>query len=164
MRISIAAGEQRNFSLIVTHRYRIKQDERETSVPHVGCSEHGTTCCQTKREAQRAQWPTAFDFVKLVTGAGTKLSVHSDTLGAITSKFEDTASPTPKPPNRHRRFPGVPRSPRMLTALMPRAGAPFPVRAAGSALRRVPQRIGEPSAPPRRRAKRSKRRRGIFER
>jgi len=46
-------------------------------------------CCSTQREAQRrqARWPSRFDFVRLMAGAGAELDIHSDTLGAIARQF-----------------------------------------------------------------------------
>jgi IS605 OrfB family transposase len=85
--------------MIVTHRYRVKD---KTSTKHLrrmaGAANYAWNyCCQIQREAQsrwkngsNRRWPSHFDFVKLMTGAGAELGLHSDTLGAIARQFVDS--------------------------------------------------------------------------
>ena len=80
--------------MIITFRYRVKD---KTSAKHLrrmsGAVNYAWNfCCATQREAQRrqARWPSRFDFVRLMTGAGAELGIHSDTLGAIARQFVDS--------------------------------------------------------------------------
>ena len=80
--------------MILTYRYRVKD---KTSAKHLrrmaGSVNYAWNfCCATQREAQRrqARWPSRFDLVRLMTGAGAELGLHSDTLGAIARQFADS--------------------------------------------------------------------------
>jgi IS605 OrfB family transposase len=80
--------------MILTYRYRVKD---KTSAKHLrrmaGSVNYAWNfCCATQREAQRrqARWPSRYDFVRLMTGAGAELGLHSDTLGAIARQFVDS--------------------------------------------------------------------------
>lgn len=51
-------------------------------------------CVSTQREAERrwkggmkARWPTAFDLIKLCTGSGSLIGLHSDTVQAVCRQF-----------------------------------------------------------------------------
>ena len=51
-------------------------------------------CVQTQREAERrwkggskTRWPSAFDLIKLCTGAAKELGLHSDTVSAVCRQF-----------------------------------------------------------------------------
>jgi hypothetical protein len=80
--------------MILTYRYRVKD---KTSAKFLwrmsGAVNYAWNyCAMTRREAQRryAQWPSHYDFVKLMTGASGELGIHSDTLGAIARQFVDS--------------------------------------------------------------------------
>jgi putative transposase len=80
--------------MILTYRYRVKD---KTSAKHLRRMAGAVNfawnfCCATQREAQRrhARWPSRFDFVRLMTGAGAELGIHSDTLGAVARQFVDS--------------------------------------------------------------------------
>ena len=88
IRPSISAG------VIITFRYRVKD---KTSAKHLrrmsGAVNYAWNyCCATQREAQRrhARWPSRFDFVRLMTGSGAELGLHSDTLGGVARQFVDS--------------------------------------------------------------------------
>jgi putative transposase len=82
--------------MILTYRYRIKDgtvgkhlDRHCRAVNYVW-----NYCCQIQREAQSrwknggaAKWPSAFDLIKLCTGAAAELGLHSDTVQTICRQF-----------------------------------------------------------------------------
>ncbi len=82
--------------MILTYKYRIKDG---TVGKHLdrhsrACNFVWNYCCQIQREAQSrwkagraAKWPTAFDLIKLCTGAAADLSLHSDTVQTICRQF-----------------------------------------------------------------------------
>src|ERR1700674_1988643 len=85
--------------MILTYRYRVKD---KTSAKHLRRMAGAVNyvwnfCCATQREAQRrwaagsaTRWPSRFDLVRLMTGTGAELGIHSDTLGAIARQFADS--------------------------------------------------------------------------
>ena len=82
--------------MILTYKYRIKDG---TVGKHLdrhsrACNFVWNYCCQIQREAQSrwkagraVKWPTAFDLIKLCTGAAADLSLHSDTVQTICRQF-----------------------------------------------------------------------------
>lgn len=82
--------------MILTYRYRVKD---KTSAKYLrrmsGAVNYAWNfCCAVQREAERrwrggsaTRWPSRFDLVRLMTGAGAELGIHSDTLGAIARQF-----------------------------------------------------------------------------
>ncbi|MCC6775663.1 MAG: transposase [Hyphomicrobiales bacterium] len=80
--------------MIITYRYRVKDKTRAKHLRHMAGSVSfaWNFCCATQHEAHRrhARWPSQFDLVKLMTGAGAELGVHSDTLGAVARQFVDS--------------------------------------------------------------------------
>lgn len=81
-------------NVIITFRYRVKD---KTSSKHLRRMSGAVNfvwnyCCETQREAKRrqAKWPSRFDLIGLITGAGADLGIHSDTLRAIARQFVDS--------------------------------------------------------------------------
>lgn len=82
--------------MILTFRYRVKD---KTSGKRLrgharACNFVWNFCCNTQREAERrwraggkGRWPTAFDLIKLCTGAAAELGLHSDTVQTICRQF-----------------------------------------------------------------------------
>ena len=82
--------------MILTYKYRIKDG---TVGKHLdrhsrACNFVWNYCCQIQREAQSrwkagraVKWPTAFDLIKLCTGAAGDLGLHSDTVQTICRQF-----------------------------------------------------------------------------
>lgn len=85
--------------MILTYRYRIKDatvgkhlDRHRRAVNFVW-----NYCCDIQRRAQarwkagsNARWPTAFDLIKLCTGAAGELGLHSDTIQTICRQFANS--------------------------------------------------------------------------
>lgn len=82
--------------MILTFKFRVKD---ATAAKHLGrlaiaVNQVWNFCCATQREAERrrgagltVRWPTAFDLIKLCTGAAADLGLHSDTISAICRQF-----------------------------------------------------------------------------
>lgn len=82
--------------MILTYKYRIKD---ATTGKHLnryawGCNQVWNFCVATQREAERrrkgglsVRWPSAFDLIKLCTGAAAELGLHSDTVQTICRQF-----------------------------------------------------------------------------
>jgi IS605 OrfB family transposase len=82
--------------MILTFKSRVKD---ATAGKHLGrhaiaCNQVWNYCVATQREAQRrrqagmnARWPSAFDLIKLCTGSGALLGLHSDTIQTICRQF-----------------------------------------------------------------------------
>lgn len=82
--------------MMLTFKYRVKD---ATVGKHLNrhawaCNQVWNFCVATQREAQRrrqagltVRWPSAFDLVKLCTGSGTELGLHSDTVQTICRQF-----------------------------------------------------------------------------
>lgn len=58
------------------------------------CNQVWNYCCQIQREAERrwkaglvVRWPSAFDLIKLCTGSGAALGLHSDTVQTVCRQF-----------------------------------------------------------------------------
>ena len=95
--------------MMLTFKYRVKEatvgkylDRHARAVNYVW-----NYCCQIQREAQDrwkagriAKWPSAFDLIKLCTGAAAELGLHSDTVQTVCRQF--AASRDAK--RRHPRF------------------------------------------------------------
>jgi hypothetical protein len=79
---------------MLSFKFRVKTGERQLRKHAVACNQVWNFCVATQREAERrrkaglnVRWPTAFDLIKLVTGAGAKLGLHSDTVQTICRQF-----------------------------------------------------------------------------
>lgn len=82
--------------MMLTFKYRVKD---ATVGKHLNrhawaCNQVWNFCVATQREAQRrweaglkVRWPSAFDLVKLCTGSGSDLGLHSDTVQTICRQF-----------------------------------------------------------------------------
>ena len=82
--------------MILTYKYRIKDG---TVGKHLdrhsrACNFVWNYCCRIQREAQSrwvagrtVRWPSAFDLIKLCTGAAGDLGLHSDTVQTICRQF-----------------------------------------------------------------------------
>jgi hypothetical protein len=78
--------------VILTYRYRIKD---ATVGKHLERHRRAVNfvwnyCCNIQRQTQsrwkngqNVRWPTAFDLIKLCTGAAAELGLHSDTVQTI---------------------------------------------------------------------------------
>src|SRR6516162_975484 len=83
--------------MILTFKYRIKDaasGRRRLARYARACNQVWNFCAATQREAQsrwkagrNVKWPTAFDLIKLCTGSGAELGLHSDTISAICRQF-----------------------------------------------------------------------------
>jgi putative transposase len=82
--------------VLLTYKYRIKDAtiRRHLNRHAWACNQIWNYCCQTQREAERrwkagsaSRWPSAFDFIKLCTGAAKEFGLHSDTVSAICRQF-----------------------------------------------------------------------------
>lgn len=82
--------------MILTYRYRIKH---ATTGKHLDRQARAVNfvwnyCCEIQRKAQDrwkagrpGRWPTAFDLIKLCTGAAAELGLHSDTMQTVCRQF-----------------------------------------------------------------------------
>jgi putative transposase len=77
--------------MILTYRYRIKD---ATSGKHLDALSRSVNrvwnYCGEVHEASRRhnkRWPSAFDMIKLTTGSGAMLGLHSDTVQAVCKQF-----------------------------------------------------------------------------
>ena len=82
--------------MILTYRYRIKD---ATVGKHLERHRRAVNfvwnyCCNIQRQTQsrwkngqNVRWPTAFDLIKLCTGAAAELGLHSDTVQTICRQF-----------------------------------------------------------------------------
>src|SRR5262245_9056402 len=77
--------------VILTYKYRVKDaSTRRHLLRHArACNFVWNHCCGAQRHAMKWQrkWPSAFDLVKLCTGAGKELGLHSDTVQTICRDF-----------------------------------------------------------------------------
>jgi len=82
--------------MILTYKYRIKDSTvgKRLDRHSRACNFVGNYCCQIQREAQSrwvagraVRWPSAFDLIKLCTGAAADLGLHSDTVQTICRQF-----------------------------------------------------------------------------
>src|SRR5262245_20729510 len=77
--------------VILTYKYRVKDaSTRRHLLRHArACNFVWNHCCGAQRHAMKWQrkWPSAFDLVKLCTGAGKELGLHSDTVQSICRDF-----------------------------------------------------------------------------
>ena len=82
--------------MFLTFKYRVKDaSSRRHLIRHArACNFVWNYCCQTQQQAERrwksggkGRWPTAFDMIKLCTGASAELGLHSDTVQAICRQF-----------------------------------------------------------------------------
>jgi len=77
--------------VILTYKYRVKDaSTRRHLLRHArACNFVWNHCCGAQRHAMKWQrkWPSAFDLVKLCTGAGKELDLHSDTVQTICRDF-----------------------------------------------------------------------------
>jgi IS605 OrfB family transposase len=88
--------------MILTYRYRIKD---ATTGKHLDVLSRSVNrvwnYCGEVHEASRRhnkRWPSAFDMIKLTTGSGAMLGLHSDTVQAVCKQFVSSR-------NLHRRRP-----------------------------------------------------------
>lgn len=82
--------------MMLTFKYRVKD---ATTGKHLArhawaCNQVWNFCVATQREAERrrkaglsTRWPSAFDLIKLCTGAAADLGLHSDTVQTICRQF-----------------------------------------------------------------------------
>jgi putative transposase len=82
--------------MILTYRYRVKD---ATTIKHLDRHARSVNfvwnyCCEIQRKAQdrwkagcAVRWPSAFDLIKLCTGAAAELGLHSDTVQTICRQF-----------------------------------------------------------------------------
>ena len=82
--------------MIFTYKYRIKDGTvgKRLDRHSRACNFVWNYCCQIQREAQSrwvagraVRWPSAFDLIKLCTGAAAALGLHSDTVQTICRQF-----------------------------------------------------------------------------
>ena len=82
--------------MILTYKYRIKDGTvgKRLDRHSRACNFVWNYCCQIQREAQArwdagraVRWPSAFDLIKLCTGAAADLGLHSDTVQTICRQF-----------------------------------------------------------------------------
>lgn len=79
---------------IITFKFRVKSGQRQLRRYTAACNQVWNFCVATQREAER-RWNgdkrtrllSAFDFIKLTTGAAADLGLHSDTVGQICRQF-----------------------------------------------------------------------------
>jgi putative transposase len=79
---------------MLSFKYRIKSGGRRLHRYAIACNQVWNFCVATQREAERRRkggsarhWPTAFDLIKLATGSGAELGLHSDTVQTICRQF-----------------------------------------------------------------------------
>jgi transposase len=93
--------------MMLTFKYRVKDATvRKRLNRHAwACNQVWNYCCQIQREAESrwkagrvGRWPSAFDLIKLCTGAGRELGLHSDTVQTICRQFV-------VPRDKHKRCP-----------------------------------------------------------
>ena len=82
--------------MILTCRYRVKDATvgKKLNRHAWACNQVWNYCCQIQREAEerwkqgrQGRWPSAFDLIKLCTGAGAALGLHSDSVQTICRQF-----------------------------------------------------------------------------
>lgn len=85
--------------MLLTYRYRIKDATvRKRLARHSrACNYVWNYCCSVQREAElrwrngsNSRWPSAYDLIKLCTGAAAELGLHSDTVQTICRQFVDS--------------------------------------------------------------------------
>ena len=76
---------------MLTFKYRVKDaSSRRHLVRHArACNRVWNYCCEVQRHAMKWQrkWPSAFDLIKLCTGAGAEFGLHSDTVQTMCREF-----------------------------------------------------------------------------
>lgn len=74
---------------MLSFKFRVKSGDRRLRRHAIACNQVWNFCVATQREAERRRrrWPTAFDLIKLTTGSGALLELHSDTVSAICRQF-----------------------------------------------------------------------------
>jgi transposase len=81
---------------ILSYKFRVKDSTTGKYIRRhaIACNQAWNFLVATQREAQRrrqaglaTRWPTAFDLIKLCTGSGAELGLHSDTVSAICRQF-----------------------------------------------------------------------------
>jgi putative transposase len=79
------------FGMILTYRYRIKDATTGKHLDRLGRAVNRVwNYCGEIHEASRRhnkRWPSGFDMVKLTTGSGALLGLHSDTVQAVAKQF-----------------------------------------------------------------------------
>lgn len=82
----------------LTFKFRVKDaaSGRHLSRHAWACNQVWNFCVATQREAEKrrksglaTRWPTAFDLIRLCTGAAAELGLHSDTVQTICRQFAD---------------------------------------------------------------------------
>jgi putative transposase len=77
--------------MMLTFKYRVKDgSSRRYLVRHArACNDVWNYCCDVQRHTMKwgRKWPSAFDLIKLCTGAGAELGLHSDTVQTICREF-----------------------------------------------------------------------------
>jgi putative transposase len=72
---------------MLTDKYRVKDgSSRRHLIRHArACNRVWNYCCEAQRHAVKwaRKWPSAFDLIKLCTGSGAELGLHSDTIQTI---------------------------------------------------------------------------------
>lgn len=82
--------------MLLTFRYRVKDGSTRRALNRHAraCNQVWNFCAAIQREAERrwkagarVRWPSAFDLIKLCTGAAKELGLHSDTVQTICRQF-----------------------------------------------------------------------------
>jgi IS605 OrfB family transposase len=77
--------------MILTYRYRIKDANtaKRLHAHAAAVNEVWNYCGETQEAARRQEkrWPSAFDLIKLTTGSGAVLGLHSDSVQAVCRQF-----------------------------------------------------------------------------
>jgi putative transposase len=91
---------------LISFKFRIKTGERHLRRHAIACNQVWNFCVATYREAERRRagdqrvcYPRAFDLIRLTTGVGAELGLHSDTVGQICRRFaqnRETAGRCPR--------------------------------------------------------------------
>jgi putative transposase len=77
--------------VILTYKYRVKDGSSRRHLVRYAraCNYVWNYCCEVQRHAMTWQrkWPSAFYLIKLCTGSGAELGLHSDTVQTICREF-----------------------------------------------------------------------------
>lgn len=114
--------------MMLSFKYRVKDATTGKRLKRHAwaCNQVWNFCVATQREAERRRkmgrnvfWPSAYDLIKLCTGSGTLLGIHSDTVQTICRQFAASRDAKRKCP--HFRASGGPRRALGWVPFIPRA-------------------------------------------